>query len=339
MACSPCFEKLIGLRNVCVPVDIKSCKWVDDVGISIHTIEQIITKGYAGPSDFFQKQYDFAVGEMVATINSHYSPKYITNTIIEGKRMGFNSQTKTLVPNTGKWVGIVVELANSNSYVDFYSPELSLFTNFTGNIPVRVYDLETAKLLDTITVASVAGEVSVIQANKLFNSKRKNMTLFFCYDSTGIDNYKTNIKNSAGCCGSAKNIWSNSYIKAYGAYSDTGGFTYDVIKKGDTTYGMSMVYSLQCNHEQWLCSNLNLLATPLVYKLASNIFLFGLNASSAERVNTLITINRDDMINSQTFYENKYRETLENVLKNMQTPDDSKCFQCKEYNRSVISLP
>jgi hypothetical protein len=338
MECNSCFDNLIGLRDVCVPPDINSCRWINDIGINSEVIGSIITKDYSGPEDFFKKQYSLAVSDLVVAITNQYSARYIKNTILSGKSLGYNNTIKTIVPTTGKWCGITLELSNNNSFVDLYLSELILFTDFTGNIPVKAYDLDSGKLIGDFTVVSVAGQPSTLQVSKLFNSKRRNLNVFICYDSTGINSYKTTITQK-NCCGSIGSF-SSQYVYAYGAYSDTGGFTYDVIKKGATTFGMLLTYSVQCNHEQWLCSNLNLLSGALSYKLAANLMAFALSpGAQSQRVNTLVTINYDDIKTNFNFYQQKYVEEINTVFQNMQTPEDSKCFICKSYNKSVLSIP
>lgn len=331
-----CFEDLIGLRDVCTPPDLRSCLWLNDIGISKHTIEQYITKDYAGVTDFFNKQYSHTLREVVQTIHGHFNNKYLVNSILEGQRLGFSEGNLVAKISNSLYSGIYVKLLNTNSYIDFYLSELSLFTNHTGNITVKVFDVFEGRQIDTINVASIAGEQSRVSIQKTYKSKRKSMYLFFGYDNTGIDSYKTIIKPGL-CCG---RTWcSNEYIEAGGVYSPLGSFIDSGLTSENHTYGMSMVYSLQCNHKDWLCTHQNQINLSLLYKLAANISQFGLTASPNQRVNTNVTINRDQLISDLTHYQNEFIRTLESVLKNIQTPTDAKCFQCRENGRSVLVLP
>lgn len=319
-----CFDNLIALRDVCMPK--QACIFLNELGISRHTLEQILTKDYSGPEDFFQKQYDNAVSETARTIHGYFAEKYLVNSILEGERLGFIQDNKTVKASNNKFGGILAELINSNSFLDFYVSGLTLFTDYTGLIQVNVYDVFTGNVIDKIVVNSVAGKESTIRLDDIYKSKRKGMKLFFAYDTTGINSYKTLIRNGI-CCG--RTTFSNQYIYSGGAYSNAGIFIKSDLKNADHTFGMSLTYSLQCNHQDWLCSHKNLIALPMAYRLAANITQFGLNASPSQRVNTKVTINKEEMNNSLAWYESKFNETLQSILSNVQTPTDAKCFQCK----------
>lgn len=331
-----CFENLIGLRDVCTPEDLRSCLWLNDVGISRHTLEQLITKDYAGVTDFFNKQYSHTLREVVQTIHGHFANKYVVNSILEGQRLGYADGNLTVKTSNSLYSGIYVKFLNTNSFIDFYLSELSLFTNHTGNITVKVYDVLEGRQIDIINVQVVAGQQSSVLPNKIYKSKRKSLYLFFGYDTTGINSYKTIIKPGL-CCG--RNWCNNQYIEAGGVYSPLASFIDSGLTSESHTFGMSLNYSLQCNHKDWLCTHQNQINLSILYKLAANISQFGLMASPNQRVNTNVTINRDQLLNDQAWYEGKFSQTLESVLKNIQTPTDVKCFQCREGGRSVLVLP
>lgn len=333
-----CFTNLIGLRDICVPKEIKSCYYLDDIGISRFSIEQIITKNYTDVSTFFQNQLDLAINQVTAEIHSKFAPKYRANSILEGQRMGFLQDNKSVKTTNSKWAGIYVELINSNSYLDYYVSEILLTTDFTGVIPVKVYDVYTGTPLTTINLTTVAGQESVIDPNEIFKSKRKSMKLFFCYDTTGINSYNTQIKEG-GCRSCGSSSYTNQYISARGMYSSANTFLYNDLVGADHTFGMSTVYSLACNHKNWICSHVNILTLPILYKLAANILLYGLQASPDQRVNNKITINRDKMELDQAFYDKKYQEEMFTKLNSMQVPTDSKCYQCYEPYRTALVLP
>jgi len=333
-----CFTNLVGLRDVCEPPEIKSCYWLNDVGISKYTVDQIVTKDYVDSEDFTAKQIQFSVNQVANEIHAHFGGQYKSNSIVEGMRIGFLQDNKVSKAGNNLWSGIYIECLNSNSYLDFYWSEILLATDFTGTIPVRVYDVMTGTLITTVNVVSVAGQQSVLNLNEIVSLKRKSAKLFICYDTTGINSYQTNIKNS-GCNGCNNNVYSNQYVTARAMYSSAGTFILSDLIGSDHTFGMSFVYSLQCNHKNWICANVNILSLPILYKIASNILLFGLQAAADTRVNTKITINRDKLEVDQAFYEKKFAESFSSVLAQMQIPQDAKCFSCTTPHRTVLVLP
>lgn len=338
--CEPCenecLQGLIGLRDVCVPKDSTNCVWIDEIGINRHTIEQVLTKNYSSVSDFFDKQYNNAIKEVSNVIHTQFSSKYIINSLIESMRLGFANDNKIVKTSNSKLSGIQLSFLNANSFVDLYISELSLFTDFTGTVTIKVYDLLTSKQISSFNINTVAGEQSYIHPNKIFKSNRKKLNLFICYDTTGINSYTTVIKNGL-CCGI--NHCSNQYLEASGNYSDTDLFIDRDVKQATHTFGMSLVYSLQCNHTDWVCASKNILALPIAYKLAANICKYGLTAASDQRVNNFVTIQKEQLTTDQAWYEGKFSERMNNILLHIQTPDDRKCFQCTQPGGTVLNLP
>ncbi len=329
-----CFEGLIGLRDVCSPSN--ACINLNELGLSRYALESFVTKDYQNAEDFFAKQYAHAVKEVSDAVHTNFNDKYITNSILESQRAGFAQDNLSVKSGNNKYSGIYLELLNSNSYLNLEAAELVLFTDYTGDIQVNVYDVITGKRIDVIVVPCVAGEESTVSLSKLYKSKRKGLKLFFAYDTTGINSYKTLIKNGL-CCG--KTTCTNQYVQSGGYYSNAGTFVKNDLKTSDHTFGMSIVYSLSCNHNDWICTHKNQLALSIAYRLAANIATFGLTASPSERINTKITINKEELEKSLSWYESKYSETLGNVLKTMAMPTDSKCFQCKATNKTVLNFP
>ena len=91
--------------------------------------------------------------------------------------------------------------------------------NTTGNVSVYVYDLIQNKLLDTITVAAVAGNISTYWANKTYTSYRKKMHLFIGYDSSAINSYQSTVsmETCADCGGGIQPYSCNRYVKVVGS--------------------------------------------------------------------------------------------------------------------------
>lgn len=336
--CEPCeyecLEGLIGVRELCEPKTSKNCVWLDDIGISRFTLEQLLTRNYASPTDFFNKQYTHTLNEVAQNIHNNFADKYIARSILEGQRLGYPQNGMTVKATNSKKAGIWVEMLNSNSFLDLYVSELQLWTDFTGTIPVKVYDEYEGRVIDTINVDSIAGRLSTAFVNKSYKSKRNNLELFFGYDSTGINSYKTLIKNNL-CCG--KTACSNQYITAGGGYSDANIFLESDIKASDHTHGMSLTYSLQCNHKDWLCNHRNMIALPLAYKLAANLTTHGILATKDERTNNKVTINGAALPDAMNYYEQKWTESIASVLMKMHTPSDAKCFQCRTHGGTFFS--
>jgi hypothetical protein len=113
---------------------------------------------------------------------------------------------------------------------------------------------------------------------------------------------------------------------------------------------MSMVYNVNCDREAWLCSIGGLMAMPLAYATAVEIFNYGLQISPNQRVNTSVSVNigskpfatadaNDGMIAARDVAATRYNEELAAMLQNMRLPDDNNCFDCRKNMKYVTALP
>jgi hypothetical protein len=218
----------------------------------------------------------------------------------------------------------------------FNISEVALFTDFTGNVALEVYDLRQDKLLDTITVACTAGEVSTAFPHKTYPTNRNGFDLFVGYDTTGINSYKTTIRDSV-CCG--RYTCSNSFVTSNGAVNTSGTYINENMTQIADTAGLSVLYSLNCDQKSWLCAYLKQIAMAVGYKVCSDIMWLGANTSPLSRTNNATTLNRETLEKNFNWYEMKYRETMDNVLQNIYLPKDNVCFTCSSPVKRASAIP
>lgn len=335
-----CFDNLVTVKGTCNDEVSESGITLLDVGISNAELNDYITEDYASGAELGESKIDFARKIMVAEIYKHFQDKFIARSIIDGQVIGHQSDNMTAIAGVANTLkGLEIKSCNEDSYTALYISSISLFTNYTGDIDVFVYDLKQNKLLDTITVTTVAGQISKKFINKTYDSGRLNMDLIFVYDSTGISSYKTYPKHN-GCtdCNSDGTSFLNRYLKAGGVSILSAN---DKIKSNltyqDDCAGMSITYSINCDYENWLCTIKHLVALPLAYKAAELIMEYALHSS--DRVNSRKILNTETIEARRQHYQTKYFESKNSLIKNMKLPTDSKCFKCREAVRTVTILP
>ena len=103
------------------------------------------------------------------------------------------------------------------------------------------------------------------------------------------------------------------------------------------TGGLSMVYSIQCNYDDWLCTISNAVAMPILFKTGYEVMDYAVNNSL--RLNTATTINLDTMKARREEYNARYQSSIENLLQNIKLPADEKCFECRQKSKHVVILP
>lgn len=330
-----CFDNIISLKELCTVPTPTSGFYLNDIGISKSEIEQIITKDFASVQAFIDDKSAFAIQRVTAEIYSHLSPQYKADSILTGARVGFEATDKELISQSG-YVGVHVKVYNPGSYVDFTISDLSLFTDYTGSVPVLIYDLAQGKLLDTITVDAVAGQVSISYQKSVLSAPRKELNLWIGYDATAINSYKTITHN--GCSDCHGYTFNHKFIRAVGA-SITAPFLNDDISSLTHTGGISFNYSITCNHYDWLCSHRNILGIPFLYKTGIEICNHALLAAPNQRTMAITTVNVELMEKKLMYFTTEYERTMTQILNNMSVPQDKNCFHCNQRIVSRFSAP
>lgn len=301
-------------------------------GISIPEIDVAINTDHVNAKAFLEQQIDSAIEYVIQDVNQNLSLKHDLKTFIENDSVGVWQEDKEIdAAEAGYLVGLRIKI-DYTPYLKLFLNRIKLFVNNTGTVPVYIYDLIQGKLLDTINVDTVAGEVVVAEINKEYYTQKQRLHLFIGYESS-FDSYKTNLSN-ADDCGNC--MYSNSYITFQTSKILTGAAKIlDNIETNTRTAGISLTYSLSCSFEEYLCSIRNLLALPVKYKAGAMIMQ---QLKLSKRPNPLVTAYKGDNEAMEAFYEAEYSKQMKNIFKNMRMPK-SICFECNPQTKSVVVLP
>lgn len=333
-----CFDNIITVKGGCSDVAPLSGYYINDL-VSLDELNSFVGSDYVDGEALGISKIQFAINQISGLVYNHFSNKFKANSLLDGMRIGFPSDNMVLksgIANTYK--GINTELSNSLSFLDEHISSISLQVDVTQNVSVLVYNLLTGLLLDTIVVPTIAGKIVTVAVGKKYESDRRKLNLSFVYDSTGINSYTTTINNTNGCSSCGGNQYSNSHLSYRGISIPTAS---QMIKSnlntiGDTG-GLSIVYSVSCNHKEWLCTFANLLSLPILYKAGAEIMEYA--RLQSKRVNSNTFIDLEKLKERQDLYELKYRELMDGILQNLKLPTDSLCYECNPRSRHTIILP
>lgn len=335
-----CFEGLVSLKGTCDDTPSLNSVYINELGIDTTFIEQILTGDYADVTDFWERKRIWAVQNVVNQIHNHVRPKYKTTTVIDRMKVGFYGDNLDYVAGNGKLVGINISLCNTNSFLDFFLNQISLQVSATQTITVLVYDLMQNRLLDTIEVDAVADEITTVYANKTYRANLNKMDLLIVYDSTGVSANKTTLSECLNCSGRTYSKLNNSYEKITATQiTSTDGKITANLEAATYTGGLSIVHSLHCNHESWLCAISNSLAMPLLYKTAAVIYDHALTGANDNRTNTPTTSNREYYKERLEKMEYLYAQSMDSLLQNIKPPANDICFECRDNVRHKVVLP
>jgi len=305
-------------------------------GISIPDIDVSINTDHVNAKAFLEEQILFAQEIVIQDVHQHLALKHELKTFIENDMVGEYYDSPTLVDSVAGYLTGIRLRIDSTPYLKLFINQLRLFVDTTGDVDVLIYDLQQDKLLETITVAAVAGEIVTVDVNFERFTQKQRMNLFVGYLSS-FDSYKANVTNAAGgdnCSGCCS--YANGEISFYGAkILNASAKTTDNLETNTGTAGISFSYSLSCSFEEHLCNIRNMLALPLKYK-AGELIMQQLKVS--KRPNPLVTAYKNDNEDLMGFYNGKYETLMKNLLGNMRMPL-SVCFECRPQSRSVVVLP
>lgn len=335
-----CLSKLVGIKNTCATPVSHSSYWLDDIDVTLSEVEQYIEKDVASAPQLVSDKINFAARSVADMIHQHFQGKYLASSMLTNGKVGYEQDNKVLVATNNKRKGIILETCNLYSHTKFYISRLSLFLDVTATVNVLVYDVIQGKLLDTIAVSCVAGEISYANVNKSYTSLQKIMKLAFIYDATGRNSYTTYLGGSgcATCSGGYGSLKVSNYVNAQSVTIAIGD---DEIQNNFTniseTGGMAVHFNLSCDHENWLCDIGNVVALPILYKSAAEILRFGLMKS--DRFNNKAGNDWERMQKRLDYFELRFRESMDAILPQIKTPNDQLCFACNDRIMSKVILP
>lgn len=327
-----CFDSFLSFRDRCDAQVPTSGQYTDQLGLHRTEIEKYMQLPYASAEAFFDEMFGAALNDVVAKINAKFMPKFKAPSIIDADRLGHildNIQTET--DSTGKMRGIEIEILNESAPLRLNISELSLFVDLSMTVPVYVYDLQQNKLIDTISITTVANENTTIYPLRSYRVNRRTMNIAFIYDVSLLDQYKTQLEGrGCGTCNPYnKYTRVNSWVNARGIeFNSSDTKIVENASSSSFTAGMSLVYSLTCNHRDWICDHQAVLALALNHKTVSTILNYGYMNSDRKNMKTIEDVEK--LKKRIDFHEFHYLEIMDNVLRVMKPPKDKICFECND---------
>lgn len=329
-----CFTDLIGIKSECSDTTPQTSFYIDDV-IPISTLENIVDSPYDSVKDLFDDKMSFAIRTLENDLYGRFRPNYKANSIIQNNTIGIYKENPTL-SGLGDWKGMEVEVCNYNSYLTVDVSSITFYGTFTGTVPVLIYNSITGELLDTVNIEAVSGQQVRTTINKSYKTYKQQLNLAFVYDATSVNGYGSQIY-FGGCYSCSEDFYRcNNWTRAKGITS-TGTFTQSGISGAGNGGGLSVTYSLNCDHSSWLCENKNQLGLHILYRTAEEIMKYGRYHS--KRFNSSTSTDLNDIETQIGLFHEDAETALNKVLENIKLPQDEMCFECKKRAGYRTMLP
>lgn len=320
-----CLNNLVGIWDGCTAKEDKL--YINDLaGFDLSTPEWLVKEQDASPITMLEgirnKAGIFLKHEILGNLN----PRAQMGSVLWNGTIGIannNRQTKTL--EAGKLKGIQVSTENY-PYTEIYIDQIAVFPVSTLNdFEVYVYDLTQGLLLDTFTFDVTGGEMNYYRVGKTYKNKGQYLNLAILSDASLTDMYDVNLTGD-GCrtC--------NTGLKPVGIYSsgrgvsisDSGSIINSNLRGESHTNGLSIQYSISCDHDYFVCSMANRFQLPMYYR-------FGIELMDeiifSDRLNSLTTLGLDRARSMKDELILKYNETMKGILMNLHVPNNA-CYVC-----------
>lgn len=336
----PCLDSLIGIRGYCEDTTGDSGLFIQDLPmITFKNADAAVSTEQSG-FKFLQDKIKMSGNYLMQDAVNLMAPYFRQSSVLENNVVGFYPENMKLVSgNNSFYQGIEVRIIEY-PYIEFFLSQISLFIDKTGSVDIKIFDLKQNKLLDTIPISATAGEIVTIDVNKVYKTNKQVLDIFIGYDSTGINSYQTNlygINSVSGCrgCGAGRS-YGNQFIMFYPRKISTAKSILNMnMESINSTSGLSVTYSLNCNIEPFLCSIKNRMAMPALHRAGMEILR---ELQVSDRLSTVVVFQKKEIADTMLYFENEYKKGMNNVFANLQLPSDV-CFKCNKIFGNGVAIP
>lgn len=319
-----CLDGLVGTRGLCEVATPDSIYYINDLpAISIKEVSASLNSESQSAADLIANKIQEAGNFVSSRLQTFLLPRYKGASLIQNGVVGYVQDDLQLITDqTGSYIGKQVTITGSE-YLELFISRVGLHMVSTGSVNVLVYDLIQNKLLDTIPVSAVAGEVTYLDVYKSYKSNGQKINLFFCY--AYAPSYKTilSLNNCTSCTGQ---VYINPYARFANRSIPTGSAKINENLVGGDDDGLIIQYSVNCSSEPFVCSVRHLLAEAIYWKAGE---LLVMEMVYSKRNNSYITIYSDDHAALLAAYNASYLAAINNVTQNMKIPTNE-CFICNQ---------
>jgi hypothetical protein len=319
-----CFKNLVGVANVCG--NSTSGLYLNDLpGISVENADASIDSEYYSGVQLLNRKIEFAQNAVINFVRSQTSTKLKSKSLINSSIVGVYKNGFNPIANYEQ--GIRIKMTNYN-HLELFVSTITSNLQYTGDFDVNVYDLITGNLIDTFSGTSSIGEYTTIQVNKSYPVYKQNLDIAFVIDASLGESQKTDLRPNF--CSDCHSSWNNGYATISGISIQNGAN-----KTINNTNGLSLLYSIACSIEPFICSMGNLLSWAILHKAGAEVLK---EMKISNRLNNIVLLNRDNFDELINAYENEYMSNLSGVMNSLQLPNDA-CFDCNRSINKVLNIP
>jgi len=351
-----CFDSLVGVGESCQDSTVSSSITLEDIGIHVSELNEFVGSDYKTGLNLGLKKIESAIRIVTNELHNKFSEKYITTSVAEGGRIGYEDYKK-LVSNEGLMGGLEIEICNTKSSLDFYTCDLSFWSNHNGIVPFYFVNVITGKIEQIVEVEAIADSQVTVNVDNIMKSNMDKLHFVILYDTSLVTHSYSMSTKEGGCkyCEGggmtsvgkyirARAVETNNYkivdskfVDALGVEITDCRFFVNDIKSSDHTHGIKINYSLQCNHDDWICRFKNKIVLPIAYKAGIEVLKYALFVS--KRGNSTVTLDMEKLQARLNEYNILFDQHMETLLNTVKVPNDTACYRCDRVIRYRTARP
>ena len=306
---------MIGLKG-CHEFNVAPLIYIDQLpGISVKAFDSVADTDKVTYLGVFEAITERAAARIEMDLLGGANIEF-ANVMIDGC-IGRLKEPLTFVPRGtyGEYRGVVFQFEQSK-YLVLNINKINFRSDIAQTVNFFAKDLFTGDILFTKTVDLIVGE-NEIPINEEVFPRRSSNKVFFGYDASESGYYDTsNLDCFDNCCSTCASVSCSSCSFISGS---------NAIQFQPTTFGLSISYSINCSMNRFLCENINVFKTAMLYAVGVEYLV---EALASPRINAFTTTNKEANEKVYNLFEKRYQKALEVSIKSLNFCDNC-CFDCK----------
>lgn len=331
-----CLYDFIGIRG-CGEDTPESGLYINSLpGLPLESIDKMASADQITYKNVYRDIQERALPKFMNAVNSLLKKRFLLKSVQTTIDLGRIKNLASTTAPAAERRGFVIDLnylypnyVVASNYQVIAIQSLSIYLNEviadTGDIAITITDIDTGEVLKTLSIAEASKQVgwNVVNVNQYFKANR----IFIAYDAQAITSVEMKIPQYAynNFCGCIAAIYQNGCeAKLYGAKL-SGSDPADLTNEGNNTFGLSAVFSIQCNYDFLVCNNKQLFATPLQYFLGAELMV---ERQFSSRINKWTLIDIDKAKDFETRFLQEAESQLELIVDGLSLDLNDCCFVC-----------
>jgi len=328
-----CLDSLIGVDYGCASTTGRL--YLKDVGITEEFLSGLVARHNSSVADWMAERRRLATERVVADVVNHMRPAIRPSTFVDADRIGDYPDQEVLdTAEAGYVQGLMLEVCSPRSNTKLQLSTVQWYGETTGTIRLSIYNMLDGSLVDTLSATAVAGQVTTFEdVDVVVPNSRGTLRLLLVTDQDTF--YRATILGNCSSC--ARYTYKHGPLTATQVRYQAGDKKiYANRTSAGNTGGLSVVASVACDHEAFLCEMKSAMALPLLYSLAYEVMDVALNNYDRWGVKDY---RREDLKERRDQFAALYSDQMANLLKFVRVPDDPHCWVCDRRVVSATAFP